>query len=127
MCRYIQESDLTAAASAEDVAIILAALETRNYKLRGLADRYVAGVWRMTAASFIGAIRAHLEAGCRIFDKPIQNPPPDTLFFHGNIGLDPDDDDEDLDVYVEIRLENQKVVILCDAHNHPRTQPRLPK
>ena len=36
-------------------------------------------------------------------------------------------DDEDLDVYVEIRLKNQTVVILYDAHNHLKWQPRLPK
>ena len=126
-CRYIPTADLQKSATDEEIDAILAALEQRRYKLLGRAQNYVVGVWGMTAGSFIVAIQVHLEAGYRIFHKPVQNPPPATLLFSANIGLDPDSDDEDEDVYVEIRLENKTVVILCNAHNHDNWKPRLPK
>ena len=81
----------------------------------------------MTALAFIAAIRAHLNAGRRLFCKHVQSPPPNTLFFSANVGRDPDSDDEETDIYVEIRLKANTVVILCDAHNHRRAEPRLPK
>ena len=126
-CRYIPECELPRNATDGQVDAILAALDQRRYKLVGKAQRQVVGPWGMTAASFIEAIRAHLEEGNRIFQKTVQNPPPDTLLFSGNIRLDPDSNDEDDDVYVEIRLTNRTVVILCDAHGHYKWQPRLPK
>ncbi len=93
----------------------------------GKAARVVEGVWGMRIPQFIGAIEAHLHAGFRLFRKHVSNPPPETIFFSANIGLDPDSDDEDDDVYVEIRLTGRVVVIVCDAHNHWNWQPRLPK
>ncbi len=125
--RYILQSELPRTASGEEVDAILAALEQRRYKIYGKAQSYVAGPWNMTVAAFVEAIRAHLETGYRIFHKPVQDRPPDTLLFSANIGLHPDSEDEDEDVYVEIRLKNQMLVILCDAHNHDNWKPRLPK
>lgn len=126
-CRYIPESDLPKTASDEEIDAILAALEQRHYKIYGKAHSYVVGPWKMTTVAFVEAIQAHLEASYRLFHKPVQNPPPATLLFSANIGLDPDSDDEAEDVYVEIRLRNQVLVILCNAHNHDNWKPRLPK
>jgi hypothetical protein len=126
-CRYIPESDLSKTATDEEIDSILAALEERRFKIYGKAQSYVVGPWKMTTAAFVEAVQAHLENGNRIFHKPVQAPPPDTLFFSANVSLDPDTDDEDEDVYVEIRLKNGTLVILCDAHNHWDWEPRLPK
>ncbi|MDD5261253.1 MAG: hypothetical protein PHD76_05320 [Methylacidiphilales bacterium] len=90
------------------------------------ASRYLAGPWEMTHAGFIGAISDHLSKGYRVFEKPIKSPPPNQQFYQANVRLDPASENEDDDVYVEIRLENNRVVIICDAHNHT-TGTRLPK
>ncbi len=126
-CRYIPESDLPKTATDEEIDAILAALGQRRYQLIGSAARYVTGPWDMTARAFIAAIQAHLNAGCRLFYKHVQSPPPNTLLFSANVGRDPDSNDEEKDVYVEIRLKHHTVAILCNAHNHPRSEPRLPK
>ena len=126
-CRYIPESELPTTASDEEIDAILAALEARSYKIYGTAQRYVVGPWKMTTAAFVEAIQAHLENGYRIFHKSVQDPVPDTLLFSANVGLVPDNEDEDEDVYVEIRLKNDTLVILCNAHNHDKWKPRLPK
>ncbi|MDR3405900.1 MAG: hypothetical protein P4L99_25670 [Chthoniobacter sp.] len=127
MARYIPESDLPATATDAEVQAILDALKARRYKLHNKAERYVVGPWKMKAPAFVDAIIAHLEDGCRIFHKPISNPPSNTLFFSANVCRDPEFNDEEDDIYVEIRFENNAVVILCDAHNHYDWQPRLPK
>lgn len=124
--RYFPESGLPRAASTAQIETILAALEGRNYKLYGNAQIFVVRECEMTTASFIEAIKAHLKAGYRIFQKLVTNPPKNTLLYHANVGLYPDFDNEDDDVYVEIRLENQTVVILCNAHEHD-PGPRYPK
>lgn len=126
-CRYIPQSELPKIATDEEINAILAALAQRRYILLHTALRYVVGPWRMTSDSFITTIRFHLESGYRIFQKTVPNPPQNTVLFSANIGLDPDSDEEDEDVYVEIRLKNHAVVIICDAHNHDSWKPRLPK
>lgn len=126
-CRYIPKAELPQTATDEEITTILDALSEGRYRIVSTALRYVVKPWAMTIASFVDAIQAHLESGCRIFRKTVQNPPENTLLFSANIGLDPDSDDEDEDVYVEIRLRNYEIVIICDAHNHTRGQPRLPK
>ena len=126
-CRYIPESDLPETASNEEIDAILAALKQRRYKIYGRAQSYVVGPWKMTVTAFVNAIQAHLEAGYRIFYKPVEDPPPETLLYSANVGLDPDSDDEDKEVYVEIRLKCETLVILCNAHNHDNWKPRLPK
>lgn len=125
--QYIPTSELTEA-DTESVALILKALkgvDGSDYRIMGQALRYVVGPWKMTTRGFASAIYHHLENEKKLFEKWVEMKPVSQEIFHGNIGLDPDSEDEDDDVYVEIRLENKRAVIIVDAHSHgPR---RLPK
>ncbi len=92
----------------------------------GLASRYVAGSWKINNEAFVHMILAHLAADYCLFEKVIENPPPKQEFFHGNIRRDPNSENEDDDVYVELRLQNNYMIIIADAHIHTSDR-RLPK
>lgn len=127
MIRYVSTQELPAEASLEHIDAIVIAIESRNYRIVGTAKRYVVNAWEMKTSVFAAAIQEHIESGCRVFQKTIQPKPEDTLFFQANVRRDPESEDEEEDVYVEIRLKEGTMVIICDAHNHYRGKPRLPK
>lgn len=126
-CRYKQQKDLTPLATPDQVAAILAAIASGEIIVIGTAKNQVEYAFKMRLPAFVEAVRFHLESGKKLFTKFIKTPKPDRVYFHANVGLDPDDPDEDLDVYVEIQLCNGVFVIICDAHIHIEPDPRLPK
>ena len=125
--RYVHPDSLPSSATEQEVGTILTALKNKQFKLTGKADRYVRLVWKMDSTAFVNAIQCHLEKGHRLFKKFVEIPSENTLLFDANVGLDPDSDEEDDDVYVEIRMYNKQLIILCNAHTHEHGKPRLPK
>jgi len=103
---------------------MLTALKTNNFRIMGIAHRYIVGPWSMTAKAFIAAVIDHFDDGHRIFQKSV-TPPANCHLFHANVRLDSDSDDEQDDVYVELRLTANGCVHFRNAHTH--IDPRLPK
>ena len=127
-CRYIPENQLPPEASHDHVQTIIDSIASGDILVFGTAKRMVEHAWGLRVPDFVESVCAHLEAGHRLFRKPINDPPPNLLFFHANVGLYPDSTDEYDDVYVEIRLRDGLVVIICDSHTHlDGIGPRLPK
>jgi hypothetical protein len=125
--RYYSEDELLPVATREQIEIIIKAIQSEQIEVAGTAKRHCGMVWHINISTFVEALRAHIESEHRIFQKYIKDPDKDTQFYDANVRLDPESEDEGHDVYIEIRIIGRLVVLICDAHNHPKNGRRLPK
>ncbi len=129
-CRYFP-SDSQPLATADQMNILITAVREGKVKVAGTALRHLTGVWFMTTDEFIRAIRDHLEGGCKVFRKYERGSSvllPNKL--EASVWIREPDDENDYDdgtVYVEIVIQRQQVILICDSHEHERDMRRLPR